>query len=234
MKNLIKVILYCLAVILVVMSFHLSADMSAKENTIVKIPWNIDRVDCLSISESEEINEKNIRIGIIDTGIDLNHEDLSENIHGGVNFLNSALPPDDDNGHGTLLAGIIAANQNDKGIIGIAPYAQLFSIKAFNKDGKGKVSDIIKAIDWAIKNKMQIINISSSLEKDNKDLHNEIKKAAKAGILIVAAATDNSDNAGYPAMYPEVISVGSVNKQNKIMFSLGILNNEIDIYAMSL
>lgn len=136
MKNSIKAILFCLAVILVVMPFHLSADISAKESTIEKIPWNIDRVDCLSINESEEINEKNVRIGIIDTGIDMNHEDLSENIHGGVNFLNSALPPDDDNGHGTLLAGIIAASQNDKGIIGIAPYAQLFSIKAFYMEYK--------------------------------------------------------------------------------------------------
>ena len=107
----------------------------------------------------------------------------------------------------------------------------MFSIKAFNKAGKGKVSNVIKAIDWAIQNKIQIINISSSFEKDNQDLHNEIIKAAKAGILIVAAATDNSDNAGYPARYTEVISVGSVNEQNEIMYSLGKRNTEIDIYA---
>lgn len=161
----------------------------------------------------------------------MKHEDLIGNIHGGVNIFNSALSTDDDNGHGTLIAGIIAARQNGKGVVGIAPYAQLFNIKAFSKDGKGKVTNVIKAIDWSINNKIQIINISSSFEKDNQEQHNEIKKAAKAGILIVAAATDNSDNAGYPARYPEVISVGSVNEQNKIMYSLGKHNNEIDIYS---
>ncbi|MFP3344689.1 S8 family serine peptidase, partial [Halomonas sp. SIMBA_159] len=91
-------------------------------------------------------------------GIDISHEDLR--VVGGVSFLDYTTSYNDDNGHGTHIAGIVGALDNNKGIIGVAPGIDLYSVKALDKDGNGKYSNVIKGIDWAINNHIKIISMS--------------------------------------------------------------------------
>ena len=93
-----------------------------------------------------------IDIAIIDTGIDYTHDDLYGRFAGGYNFVGGNGNPRDDNGHGTHVAGIIAALDNDAGVVGVAPGVRLWALKAFDSTGSGSYSDIIAALDWATGN----------------------------------------------------------------------------------
>lgn len=165
---------------------------------------------------------KGVNIAVIDSGIDSSHPDL--NVSGGECFLELSEYPDacangyeDDNGHGTHVAGIIAALDNDIGVVGVAPEANLYILKALNANGKGTTSSVTAAIDWAIQNKMDIINLSLATLDDDLILREIIKKAYNSNILIVAAAgnkknvTGLEENIGFPAKYEEAIAVTALN-----------------------
>jgi len=179
------------------------------------VTWGLDRVDALSsflITKGENVN-----IAIMDTGIDLSHTDLKNNIKGGFNAINSKKSYDDDNGHGTMLAGIIAAEMNDSGVLGVAPKSNIYAIKVLGSNGLGSLSNIIKGLKWAIDNKMDVVNLSLSIETDSKALHEAIIKAVDANITIVASAGNQfGKSVGYPANYKEVISVSAINSKNQI------------------
>ena len=109
-----------------------------------------------------------IKIAVIDTGIDYLHEDLDDNFAGGINFVQTYIGqlPDNNtmdetsNSHGTHVAGIIAAEDNGFGVIGVAPEASLYAVRVLDGGGFGLVSWIISGIEWAVNNGMDIINIS--------------------------------------------------------------------------
>jgi subtilisin family serine protease len=179
------------------------------------VPWNIKSVT--NVDSSCELTGKGIRIAILDTGIDFNHPDFGANIKHGFNAINPTALPKDDNGHGTLVAGIIAAQNNKFGIIGIAPDAEIYPVKVLDKYGQGSIKDVLSGIDWCISNKIQVINMSFSILNDNPLLYSSVMKAINAGIIVVASA-DNScgGKVGYPASYKGVISVTAVNSKYKI------------------
>jgi subtilisin/minor extracellular protease Epr len=162
--------------------------------------------------------KNNIKVAILDSGIDINHTDLRKNIKGGLNAFDSKNTYADDspNGHGTHVAGIISASDNNIGVTGVAPSSDIYSIKVLSAYGTSDVDTIIKGLEWSIDNKMQIVNMSFYLLEDSKKLHNVIKKAYNANIILVAAAGDQNDRANYPAAYPEVISVGATDITNQI------------------
>ncbi len=110
------------------------------------VPWGIDYMNSL-ISDDENINYST-KVGIIDTGIDEDHPDLVDNIKGGYNAISKKKSYNDDNGHGTNVAGIIAAVDNEIGVIGVVPEANLYAIKALDSSGDGYVSNIIAGIEW--------------------------------------------------------------------------------------
>lgn len=152
----------------------------------------------------------------IDTGIDLDHEDLKANIVPGVNVISTqpiGEPFDtemDYNGHGTLVAGIIGALDNDVGVEGVNPNVSLCAIKAFDKEGNGKLSDILKGVEWATTNKIGVINLSFGSYEYSAMLDEAIQAARAAGVLVVASAgNDYADDTMYPAKYPGVLAVGS-------------------------
>ena len=99
-------------------------------------------------------------IAVIDTGIDPNHPDLSENYAGGESFVSYTADPMDDDGHGTHCAGIVAAEDDDSGIIQVAPEASLYALKVLDASGSGYYSDIILAIQWCGQNDVQIASMS--------------------------------------------------------------------------
>jgi subtilisin family serine protease len=135
--------------------------------------------------------------------------------------INKTNDPFDDHGHGTHVAGIIAADLNNSGIAGAAPKARIYAIKALAADGTGYISDLITAIDWAITNNLQLLNFSLGTTYDSSLLRHKIQDAAGRGIIITAAAGNTNGGALlYPAAYNEVIAVSATDsKDNFASFS---------------
>lgn len=179
------------------------------------ITWNIDRVQAPVCWRSTL--GRGVRIAIIDTGI-APHPDLR--VQGGTNTIGGRSFRD-DNGHGTHVAGI-AAGLGRKGMpAGVAPRASLYAVKALNRDGFGNISDIVEGIDWCIRNRIHVINMSFGLqgELEGTALHDSIIRAKRRGIVLVAA-TGNDGPANrqidLPARYPETIAVASSNRRDRI------------------
>ena len=180
---------------------------SAPPDTQV-LPWGVDRIDAeLAWSVS---TGSGIKVGIIDTGIDRDHPDLVANIKGGFNTI-APTPqyPDptdfeDDHGHGTHCAGIIGAVDNTFGVVGVAPDAWLYGVKAFNSGGGAYTSDCIEGIEWCIDNGMQVISMSWGSYSSDPALEAACKAAWDFGAVLVAAA----GNEGYllPNLYPAAYS----------------------------
>lgn len=190
-----------------------------------KTPWGVSRIGSRLVNAMGNTG-KGIKIGILDTGIDYNHEDLKSNYRGGYNFVGNNDDPIDDNGHGTHVSGIIAAEDNDVGVVGVAPQAYLYSVKVLAFDSTGSTSDIVSGLDWSVDNNMQIINMSLGSDKDSISVRRAIDNTYNAGILIVAAsgnsgnASGSGNNMDYPSLYDSVISVGATDiDDNRAKFS---------------
>ncbi|MBI2830552.1 MAG: S8 family peptidase [Chloroflexi bacterium] len=191
------------------------------------LPWGVDRIDAERAWDPNNDLKldagagNGVRVAILDTGIDLDHPDLKDNIKGGINTINPMATPDDDSGHGTHVAGIIAAAANNVGIVGIAPRAQLFAVKVLDKNGAGFTSDIIEGIQWSIENRMQVINMSFGAPVMESALHEAIIAAHNAGIVLVAAAGNlgpGDSTVIFPAALPEVIAVSATDSSDALVF----------------
>jgi hypothetical protein len=161
-------------------------------------------------SGSNEV-QVNADIAILDTGVSLSHPDL--NVYRNVSFVDGVASGDDDQGHGSHVAGIAAARDNSVGIVGVAPGARIWAIKICDKLGECKVSDQIKGIEYATKHADEIDVLNISIENSNSPaLNNAIKEAIKAGITVVVAAgnygTDASSSS--PANSPDVLAVSAI------------------------
>ncbi|SFR18261.1 Subtilase family protein [Desulfoscipio geothermicus DSM 3669] len=155
----------------------------------------------------------------MDTGIDLSHPDLLANIKGGYNAIKPNKSPADDNGHGTHVAGIIAAVNDNIGVVGVAPQAELYAVKVLSANGSGYLSDIIEGLEWCITNNMQVINMSLGTSSEVQSFHDAVIKVYNAGIVMVAAAGNSGpgDNTvEYPAKYEEVIAVSATSDNDAI------------------
>ena len=186
--------------------------------------------DVVGAANLNKYDGKRVKVAVFDTGIS-NHEDLK--ISGGVSFVDYTSSYSDDNGHGTHVAGTIAANNNKLGVVGVAPNAEIYAVKILNKNGGGNYSNIIAALEWAINNNIDIINMSLGGSVYSMALHEAVQRAAGAGIIIVAAAGNNGEGADtmtYPAKYPEVVSVGAVSENYKAA-GFSSRGSELDIVA---
>ena len=190
------------------------------------LEWGVDRIDAeLAWGVSRGTG---IKTAIIDTGIDKDHADLVDNIKGGVNFVakgpawKTADPDawDDDNGHGTHVAGIVAAADNDIGVIGTAPEAHLYGVKVLDNRGSGYLSDVIDGIGWSVDNNMDVINMSLGCNCDTVALKDAVDNAYNAGLVLVAAAGNSGDGDGstndviYPAKYASVVAVSATDEND--------------------
>ncbi|MEW6105658.1 MAG: S8 family peptidase, partial [Bacillota bacterium] len=180
------------------------------------VPWGITRVRAPEAWGSA--TGRAVRVAVLDTGIDVSHPDLKANIEGGFDCINETTDVVDDNGHGTHVAGTIAALDNDFGVVGVAPEARLYAVKAFDSRGQGQVSDIVQGMEWCMTNRMQIINMSFGTPDSSKALTMAIDKAAQAGIVMVAAAGNDGrrDSVLYPARDPNVMAVTASTRDDRI------------------
>ncbi len=161
-----------------------------------------------------------VKIAVIDTGIDFSHEDLDDNYMGGYDFVFNDTDPNDENDHGTHVAGIIAAEENGIGVIGVAPEAEIYAVRVLDGAGFGTLEWIIAGIEWAVIHDMDIANLS--LEgPDFPSLQEACDTAYEAGLLLVAAGGNTSGGAvKYPGGYDSVIAVTATDaNDDKAYFS---------------
>lgn len=195
------------------------------------LPWGIDRIDA-DLSWTTATGDP-IKVAVIDTGIELAHPDLRNNIKGGYNAITSSKSANDDNGHGTHVAGIIAAENNSIGVIGAGPQIDLYAVKVLSRNGSGYLSDVIEGIDWAIANNMQVINMSLGSATNIESFHDAVIRANAAGVVQVAAAGNDGLAVNYPAAYPEVIAVSAADSSDAIT-SWSSRGAEVDLAAPGL
>ena len=177
-------------------------------------PTGIDRIDgdLSSTKSGDGSGSVNADIAILDTGIDLNHPDL--NVYKQVTFVPGTSNANDDDGHGTAVAGVAAAKDNSQGVVGVAPGARLWAIKVLDSNGMGSSSDIIKGIDYVTEHADEIdaVNLSFGAVGKNDALQNAIIRSVTAGVTYAAAAGNEGMDASnvFPASYPEVIAVSAM------------------------
>lgn len=193
------------------------------------IPWGIDRVDAELVWPSGNTADP-VKVGIIDTGISDTHSDLLANVKGGVNTINPLKSWNDDNGHGSHVAGIVAALNNTIGVIGVGPAADLYAIKVLDRNGSGYLSDVIEGIQWAVAKNMQVVNMSLGTSSDIQSFHDAVVTAKNAGVVVVAAAGNSGGAVIYPAAYPEAIAVSATDKNN-VIASWSSRGPEVDLAA---
>ncbi|MBT2292280.1 S8 family peptidase [Paenibacillus albidus] len=193
---------------------QLHAVPEEKKGTVV-MPWGVKAIHAPQAwSRSTGVH---VKIGVIDTGADYRHPDLRHSLASGINLLYRGMLPLDDNGHGTHIAGTLAAAGGTHGMMGVAPRALLYPVKAFDHNGSAYVSDIVLGIDWCVQNRIDIINMSFGMKTRSKALHNVVMKAYRAGIAIVASSGNDGKRGGdYPARYPETIAVGAIDKRRRV------------------
>ncbi|QNK89842.1 S8 family peptidase [Sporosarcina sp. resist] len=189
---------------------------------------------------------KGVVVAILDTGCNYHNLDLKDRIIGGYNFTKDFDGDinrfEDLNGHGTHVAGTIAASLNGYGIVGVAPDVSLLILKVLDYRGSGTVDSLVKAIDYAMNwtgpnnKRVNILSLSLGLSSSKENLHNAIKHAVSKDIAVVVASGNegdgdlSTDEYSYPAGYEEVIAVGALDNNNEVA-NFTNTNKEVDIYA---
>jgi subtilisin len=179
--------------------------------------WGVDRIDADLVWPTGNTG-KGVKVAILDTGIDPTHPDLA--VAGGVNFAGSTKdgstnPADwnDGHGHGTHCAGIVAARNNDIGVVGVAPDATLWAVKVLSDSGTGYTSDIIQGLDWCSANGIQVVSMSLG-GGGTTSLQAACDRAFAKGVVLVAAAGNSAGPVMYPAAYSSVIAVSATDSRD--------------------
>ncbi|GAB5603245.1 subtilisin AprE [Thermus sp. FJN-A] len=197
------------------------------------IPWGVERIG----APTTTAKGAGVSVYVVDTGIKVGHEDLT-NLKGGYAVVKCRgrckAAYDDDNGHGTHVAGTVAAVNNAVGVLGVAPAAELWAVKVLSGSGSGSISGIVQGLNWVIAHdnggKPKVVNMSlGGSGADDQDglycpstrstnaFHNVIQKAVcDYRITVVVAAGNEGDDAANhtPAAYDEVITVSATNAQD--------------------
>ncbi|NBI87621.1 hypothetical protein D3Z47_16010 [Lachnospiraceae bacterium] len=177
--------------------------------------WNLKAINADKIN-LELLSNQKIKVAVLDSGVDIVE---GINLAGNVNFVDEdeEISPIfcDLTGHGTAIAGIISGN-GETGVYGVAPNAELYSVKVLDSENTAPLSRIIEGIYWCIENKINIINMSFGTSIYSKALEHAIEDAYMANILMVGAAGNGGGSVEYPAAFDEVMAVASVNPAAEI------------------
>lgn len=184
-----------------------------------------------------------VKVAVIDSGI-YPHPELA--IAGGISTVDYTNSYTDDNGHGTHVAGIIAAKSNGSGTVGIAPGVQLYAVKTMDQNGEGTLQDVLEGIEWSIQNHMDIINLSLGTDTHSELLKEMVDLANAQGIVVVGSAgnSQTTEDANgnivpvplstytinYPAKYDSVIAVAAVDATNA-RGAFSSVGDEVEIAA---
>lgn len=213
----------CLTIITSIIILLILTKLDSKNIVNHRLQWWLNAIEW--DDDRMELSGKDTTIAILDTGVDFTHKDLRL-----CNYSEESIVSisEDDKNHGTAIAGIISAYpNNEKGVLGISPKANLISIDITNQETVD-IDNLIKGIKKATERNVDIINISIGVKDGNDELYECIKKAYDNGIIIVASAGNYmKDEILYPAAYDEVIAVGAYDRKGNIISPKGNVENVI-------
>jgi subtilisin family serine protease len=170
---------------------HIVSMMPVEPPAAEIFPWGVERIGTPAVFQLGALPKvSRPRVAILDTGIDVKHPELRHSIAGGYNARAGENPAnyEDDNGHGTHMAGIISAASNGRGIIGVASHPKLIAVKVLDSTGHGYLSDLINGLQWVVSQNIQVVNMSLSFSEDSPLLEGVTKRLYKMGVVMVAAA----------------------------------------------
>ena len=199
------------------------------EPSVTNLNWNYHMIHAIH-AVSERKQAEKVKVAIIDSGVNYS-DDI--NVYERKNFIPGeeelSVLYEDFSGHGTSVAGIIAAKDNQEGITGINSNVELYSARVLDSRNKAPIHLVVQAIEWAVEKKVNIINLSFTTSRDSKELRDAVERAYDAGILLIAS-TANKGKAEYPAAYDCVMAVGSVDSNGNVS-TFSSSNNQIEITA---
>jgi thermitase len=175
---------------------------------------DVDAVEAWAITSGNDI-----KVAVLDSGVDLDHPDINPKVVLRANFSGAATN-EDKYGHGTHVAGIVAASHNTYGVAGVCPGCTILAGKVLDDRGIGSSSGLANGINWAVSNGAKVINMSIGV-RASRTLETAINNAWSKGVVLVAAAGNGGNQTKiYPAAYPNVIAVAATdNKDAKASFS---------------
>ena len=212
--------------------------------------WGVEHIGTRPVHLAGNTGQ-GIKLAVIDTGLDYIHDDpdnlpyvvdpeFNLNYSGGYDFVNNDNDPMDDNGHGTHVAGIAAAQHNGYLVTGVAPGVQLYALKVLGATGEGDYSGLIAALGWAVDHDIDVANISLGGHEVSAALQTAVANAAASGLTIVAASGNVNPNnfnellygcaVAYPAAYDQVIAVSFTNTADKLT-GFSCTGPQVDIAA---
>ncbi len=200
--------------------FEVEAKVATYQNQ-----WNHSLISLPLLWESNTGCE-DVTVAVLDTGIDGSHPDLKDQLVPGKSYIESELEDEDfeigyidDHGHGTHVAGIVGAANNDNGEMrGVSWDSKLMPVKVLNARGGGTIADIISGIRWAADQGAEVINLSlgSTLGLGDKNYEAAIDYASEQGSIVVSSSGNSNDTkVGHPARYRNAIAVGASNQENQ-------------------
>ena len=201
---------------------HATAALAAGDSA----PAGVRRIEAATTTSVSGVS--GVGVAIIDTGIDASHPDLAGHVSTGKNCIGSGTSTDDDNGHGTHVAGTVAAANNGSGVVGVAPGTTLYPVKVLDRRGSGSTSTVVCGIDWVTANaasknigvaNMSLGGLGDPVESCNTTEdpeHIAICDSTAAGVVYAVAAGNSGWDFDYepvpdvPAAYPEVVTVSAM------------------------
>ena len=205
------------------------------------VPAGTEDADVDAVEAWDIADGKGIKVAIVDSGVVMDHEDISSKVVARANFSDKRIdvPADYDRyGHGTHVAGIVAAKHNSVGVAGVCPDCTILDAKVLNDSGAGSSSSVAKGVDWAVANGAKVINMSLGQRVSSRTLETAVKNAWNKGVVIVAAAGNAGTQAQiYPGAYSKVIAVAATdNKDVKAPFSsygkwVDVAAPGVDVYS---
>ncbi len=187
------------------------------------VPWGVDRIDAKKVWQATPGSTgAGVDVAVFDTGIDCDHPDLK--VAGGVDFTGQLVLDgstrttawNDEEGHGTHCAGVIGALDNEIGVVGVAPEANLWAVKVLDDDRSGYVSDVIQGLEWCVDHDMEIASMSFAGGYST-SLEDACAKAYQAGVLLVAAAGNSGEAiVGYPAAFDSVMAISALDSADHL------------------
>lgn len=193
--------------------------------------WNLQAIHT-ELNKRKSNRKNKVKVALLDSGVDLfNDIEVKESINL-IPGEEEVLPLFwDTSGHGTSIAGVMAAQDNEEGITGINPDIELYSARVLDEDKTAPVSRIVEALYWAMERDVDIISISFGTARYSEALETAIQAAYKKGILIVAAA-GNHEKVEYPAAFPEVVAVGGTDASGAVC-DYSARGKEVELVAPS-
>jgi subtilisin len=199
-----------------------------------EIPWGLEKTGAPA-AHDQGVTGDGVTIGVIDTGIDSDHEVLADKIVGGKAYVECGQgdidneckePWDDDHNHGTHVSGSAAAADNGVGVVGMAPDADLLAVKALSGGGFGSPSGIVDGISWAVDNGADVINMSLGGPIPQPGMEDAVNYAANNGSIVIAAAGNSGSEedgpcencVGYPAALENAVAISATTESDEIAF----------------